>query len=278
MIHSIHKTLPALTQVALLHVNGKLINRQRLRRFLRIYQTSSPSYLLMASIDNVLRFVDQEGDEVFGRFARSYGEMLEKLKACNVLRIVPWDRQHQDIGKLVISVAEAGISGKKLYDILLHEYGLQLEMACASYALDMFTVNDSPEGYERMTAALLEIDSRLANRAEAAMQPTCDDETKMQAASFEVWGELANYPSDIIPLSEAWDMDMEEIPLGECVGRYAGDFVNLYPPGVPVLVPGERFTKLLCQKVQSWLNTGLTVQGVRHQDDKIYVKVLVKEG
>ena len=277
VIHSIHKTLPALTQAALLHVNGKLIDRQRLRRFLRIYQTSSPSYLLMASIDNALRFVEREGDEAFGRFARSYGEMMEKLKACKYLKIVPWDRQHQDIGKLVISVAEANISGRELYDILLHEYGLQLEMASESYVLAMFTVNDSQEGYERMTAALLEIDSRLANRAESALLPSCDDETIIPAASSKVRGELANSPSDIIPLSEAWDMDTEEIPLEECVGRYSGDFVNLYPPGVPVLVPGERFSKQLCQRVNSWLNTGLTVQGVRYQDDKIYVKVLVKE-
>lgn len=278
VVHSIHKTLPALTQAALLHVNGNRVDRQKLRRFLRIYQTSSPSYLLMASIDNALRFVDREGDEVFGRFARSYGEMLDKLKACNVLRIIPWDRQHQDIGKLVISVAEAGISGKKLYDILLDEYELQLEMACASYVLAMFTVNDSPEGYERMTAALLEIDSRLANRAESTLLPSCDDETKMQGASSEVWGELIRSSSDIIPLSEAWDMDTKEILLEESLGRYAGDFVNLYPPGVPILVPGERFSKQLCQKVQSWLDAGLTVQGVRCQDDKIYVKVLVKEG
>ena len=277
MIHSIHKTLPALTQAALLHVNGKLIDRQRLRRFLRIYQTSSPSYLLMASIDNALRFVEQEGDEAFGRFARSYGEMLEKLKTCKYLRIIPWDKEYQDIGKLVISVAEAGISGRELYDILRCKYKLQLEMACVNYVLAMFTVNDSQEGYQRMTAALLEIDRQLADRAESDPLPSRGDENRMQTVSSGIWGKLAKTPSDIIPLSEAWDMDTEEIPLEESVDRYAGDFVNLYPPGVPVLVPGEMFSKQLCQEVKSWLDAGLTVQGVRHQDDKIFVKVLVKE-
>ena len=276
VIHSIHKTLPALTQAALLHVNGDLIDRQMLRRFLQIYQTSSPSYLLMASIDNALRFVEQEGDEAFGRFARLYGEMLKRLKTCKYLRIVPWDRQHQDIGKLVISVAEAGISGRELYDILLHEYGLQLEMACASYVLAMFTVNDSPEGYERMTAALLEIDGQLANKAGSVSLLWRGDTTKTRDASC-IWKQFPNLPTDIIPMSEAWDMDTEEILLEESAGRYAGDFVNLYPPGVPVLVPGERFTKQLCQEVKSWLDAGLMVQGVRHQDDKIFVKVLVKE-
>ena len=278
VIHSIHKTLPALTQAALLHVNGKLIDRQRLRRFLRIYQSSSPSYLLMASIDNALRFVEREGDEAFGKFAKSYGEMLDKLNTCKILRFVPWDRQRQDIGKLVISVAGAGICGRELYDILLREYGLQLEMACASYVLAMFTVNDSAEGYRRMTAALLEIDSRLARRAESVLLQPCDDETRMQAGSSKIWGKPAKSLSNIIPLSEAWDMDTEEILLEESADRYAGDFVNLYPPGVPVLVPGERFSNQLCEEVKSWLDAGLTVQGVHRQDDKIYVKVLVKEG
>lgn len=276
VIHSIHKTLPALTQAALLHVNGNLIDRQMLRRFLRIYQTSSPSYLLMASIDNALRFVEQEGDEAFGRFARLYGEMVERLKTCKYLRIIPWDRQYQDIGKLVISVAEAGISGRELYDILLREYGLQLEMACASYVLAMFTVNDGLEGYERMTEALLEIDSQLADKAGSVSLLWRSDTSKTQAAS-SIWEQPSNPPSDIIPLSKAWDMDTEEVLLEESTGRYAGDFVNLYPPGVPVLVPGERFTKQLCQEVKSWLDAGLMVQGVRHQDDKIFVKVLVKE-
>ena len=86
VIHSVHKTLPALTQAALLHVNGSLIDRSRLRRFLHIYQTSSPSYILMASIDNALSYVEAEGAQAFEKFRKRFALMLKRLSACRVLR------------------------------------------------------------------------------------------------------------------------------------------------------------------------------------------------
>lgn len=265
VIHSTHKTLPALTQTALLHVNGDLIRRERLRRFLRIYQTSSPSYLLMASIDNALRYAEREGDAAFGRFERLYGKMIERLNFCRRLKILPWDKKRQDIGKLVISVKGSGISGKELYDILLNKYQLQVEMAAENYVLAMFTVNDSPEGYERMTYALLEIDRELTVRQ------TEDTEEKAGGLqNVNVW----QRPVCEFPLSVAWEMDTKEVLLWESAGLCAGEFVNLYPPGVPVLAPGEMITQQLCERIESLLYAKLTVQGVRIQDDKIYIKVL----
>lgn len=264
VIHSMHKTLPALTQAALLHVNGTLIDRERLRRFLHIYQTSSPSYLLMASIDNALRFVEKEGKEAFAGFERSYQKMIETLASCRKLRVLSPKRGQQDIGKLVISVRGTGLSGRELYDTLRERYSLQPEMAAESYVLAMFTVNDTPEGYRRMTEALLEIDSQLPvtgeRCADGAAEPACSAELEQGKAC--------------IPLGRAWDMDRCRIELRESVGCYAGDFVNLYPPGVPVLVPGERITESLCDKIKFWLETGLSVQGVEKQAEKIFISIL----
>lgn len=267
VIHSVHKTLPALTQAALLHVNGPRIDRERLRRFLRVYQTTSPSYLLMASIDNALRFIEQEGCEAFSIFAESYGNMLEDLKICKQLRILPWEKRRQDIGKLVISVKDTGMTGKELYDILLHRYGLQLEMAAESYALAMFTVNDGPEAYERMILALLEIDHELGQRKGAEASET-----------FKQNSMLFTKPISEIPLAKAWDMETEKVELTESAGNCAGEFINLYPPGVPVLVPGEEITEELCVRIQGWILSGLTVQGVEKRKDEIYIKILKEAG
>lgn len=263
VIHSVHKTLPALTQAALLHVNGSRIDRERLRRFLRIYQTSSPSYILMASIDNALRFIEQEGSEIFSKFAENYGNMLEDLKTCKQLRILPWEKGRQDLGKLVISVKDTKMTGRELYDTLLHRYGLQLEMAAESYALAMFTVNDGLEAYERMTLALLEIDHEL-------------DQRKGSQASLASQQDPMSFPKPVskIPLAKAWDMEMEEVELAESAGNYIGEFISLYPPGVPVLVPGEEITKELCVKIQGWIGSGLTVQGVEKRKGRIYIKIL----
>ena len=267
VIHSVHKTLPALTQAALLHVNGSRIDREKLRRFLRIYQTTSPSYILMASIDNALQFVELEGSEAFTEFAVNYGNMLEDLKSCKQLRILPWETGRQDLGKLVISVKDTGMTGKELYDILLHRYGLQLEMAAESYVLAMFTVNDEPEGYKRMTLALLEIDHELGRR-------NSSETSEVSKQDFM----LFTKPVSKIPLTEAWDMETEETELAKSAGRCVGEFINLYPPGVPVLVPGEEITEELRVRIQGWIEGGLAVQGVEKRNDKIYIKVVKEAG
>lgn len=268
VIHSVHKTLPALTQTALLHVNGSLIDRSYLKRFLHIYQTSSPSYLLMASIDNALRFVEQEGKTAFRGFVNNYRNMVESLTACRRLRVLSPELGRQDVGKLVISVKGTGISGRELYDTLITRYGLQPEMASESYVLAMFTLNDTVQGYERMTRALLELDGELVSAGNAGWSGV---------AKFPHGESLIGKNTDSIPLSEAWDMERMELPLGESVGYYAGEFVNLYPPGVPVLVPGERITGVICGKIQSWVDSGLAVQGIGIKDGSTYISALKRK-
>lgn len=258
VIHSVHKTLPALTQTALLHVNGGLIDRDYLKRFLHIYQTSSPSYLLMASIDNALCYLKKDGEQAFRQFKRRFELMLERLSVCRYLRFLPMDPARQDIGKLLISVKGTSLDGKQLYDILREEYQLQPEMASASFVLAMFTVNDSEEGYARMEQALLEIDRGLHADARAEEAFLC---RRPQAE-----GE--------IPLGRAWEMRAEILPLEDSLGRYAGEFVNLYPPGVPLLVPGERVTEELCINIRRCVKQGLTVQGIEIQGEEILIKVL----
>lgn len=261
VIQSVHKTLPALTQTALLHVNGERIDRELLKRFLRIYQSSSPSYLLMASIDNALQYLEQDGDRAFAEFRRRYDRMRERLERCRVLKFLPADERRQDIGKLLISVKNTEMTGRQLYDILLNRYRIQPEMAAESYVLAMFTINDSQEGYDRMTEALLEIDSRLKQVGDL-------EDMALNRASFEIW------PQASCSLAEAWDGSREEILLKKSVGRLAGEFVNLYPPGVPVLVPGEKITEELCRRIDTWLGQGLAVQGVSILEGRQLIKVI----
>lgn len=257
VIHSVHKTLPALTQTALLHVNGKLIDRERLRRFLHIYQTSSPSYPLMASIDNALQYVLSEGTAAFERFRLRYQKMLEDLARCRYLRFLPSETS-QDIGKLLISAGQASITGKELYHILLEKYRLQTEMAAGCFVLAMFTVNDTEEAYRRMTSALLEIDAGL---------------TSGKADGNDVRGESAGgnelqrrSGQNVIPLEQAWDMDTEYVTLQAGEGRYAGEFINLYPPGIPLVVPGEYMDEKTCRYISHCVRQGLTVQGIRIEE------------
>lgn len=338
VIHSVHKTLPSLTQTALLHVNGDRIDRERLRRFLRIYQSSSPSYLLMAGIDNALECV-KEDKSVFTRFRERYENMMRNLAdRCRYLRFLPMEDGKQDVGKLLVSVKGCGLTGRQLYDILLQKYHLQLEMAAVSFVLAMFTVNDDEEGFRRMARALTEIDDSLeGKRAEDSFsefkaegyeerrneqdaesigekrrksdigngeeretgaftenreERTCESREKNLEKIFqrangesserrlceEVSGnnrgkgkrreerQADEVQTDGIPLAEAWDMETEMISLEESVGGRIGEFVNLYPPGVPLLVPGEPMTEGLCREIRNALEQGLQVQGVHREE------------
>lgn len=301
VIHSVHKTLPALTQTALLHVNGQRIDRGLLRRFLRIYQSSSPSYLLMAGIDNALRYVGLQGQEAFGAFRQRFEAMLDRLRGCRHLRFLMDTGDRQDTGKLLIATKQSGLTGKQLYDILLGRYHLQPEMASTGFVLAMFTVNDGEEAYRRMTEALLAIDGALEEgmahtpekRAEGrAAEAPGSGEYRPGAGALcgEGAGESAGHGrnrgtgrSGAIPLAKAWDMPTEQIALAESEGRYIGEFINLYPPGVPLLVPGERMTGELIGMISEAEEQGLEVQGVGRRKGagglwpELYIPAILEE-
>lgn len=272
VVTSVHKTLPAMTQTALLHVNGSLVDRRLVRRFLRIYQSSSPSYVLMASIDNAVHLATEEGEKLFSDMAESWRHMLQELSACRNLTIWPPAsleqreyQKHQDIGKLVISVKDTGISGQQLYRELLEKYGLQMEMACESYVLAMFTLADPPRGYGRLTKALLEIDSHLAAAQADGIR---------QSKVTETFGPYQRRHRDSLAFSECWDRPVEWIALKDAVGGYAGEFVNIYPPGTPILVPGERIDEMDRTRIEACLAAGLEVQGIADRDGEPIIEIL----
>lgn len=256
-INSLHKTLPSMTQTALLHCNGNIVNRENIRKFLHIYQTSSPSYILMASMEEAIELASQ-GRDKYDRFVSLWCKMLEQLKGCQNIRVLPEDyaecqEKRQDIGKLVLSVETTGLSGQAFYDILLNRYHLQMEMACESYVLAMFTLADTQEGYERLVQAVLEIDAELTR---APMK------------------QATNLPLPVLEKAvafyEAWDAEKEAVLPEMAEGRIAGEFVNLYPPGVPLVVPGERLTAELIQQIEAYVKEGLNVQGLE-KDARIWV-------
>lgn len=266
VIHSVHKTLPAMTQTALLHVQGTRINREKLKRFLHIYQSSSPSYVLMASIDNALQIMEEKGEVLLNLMEKRYHAMLSQLSECRHLRFLMPEKGRQDIGKLVIDTGHTNLSGQELYDILLETYHLQMEMAAGSFCLAMFTVGDEEEAYSRLTEALLHIDKQIGKRI-----------IELDTQGRPVSPNMHYEAKEGISFADAWDMEWELLPLSQAEGRYAGEFINLYPPGTPLLVPGEVLTPDLLGYVSFCLEQHLNVQGVEKIDDTYFIKVLRKK-
>lgn len=273
VIQSLHKTLPAPTQTAILHVNGKLVDRCRLRRFLGIYQTSSPSYIFMAAMEDAIATTSANREKLFGDFWEYWKGMTESLSACRNLIFLK--EENSDPGKLAVMDKTGFLDGEQLYEMLLHKYHLQPEMAAGRYVLAMFTVGDTKEGYERLTKALLEIDEYItAERKQRTQEKLMEREgNRMADAVTPVC--IQKRTQAVTGIGRAWDASKEWVLLKDAEGKTAGEYVNLYPPGSPIIVPGEIFTKDILTEIAAYRQQGFHVQGVKEIEDDIYVSTIV---
>jgi arginine/lysine/ornithine decarboxylase len=290
VIHSLHKTLPAMTQTALLHVGGDRVDRRRLRKYLAMLQTSSPSYVMMASMDSCIRYMEEHGDERLAFMERQYEEFMRKVSGCKHVRVGKvTDEEFRDgkryalagwdIGKLVISVKNTSMNGQQLYETLRDEYHLQMEMAAGSYVLAMMTVMDTEEGWQRLADAICQIDDKIESgqllniweKETARSKPTAGQpERAEEGLSGQAGAEKPQKPEMRMTPAEAFHQAQEEIPLSESVGRVMADFIMLYPPGIPLLVPGEVMSEEIRCKIEDSVRIGLQVHGVT-EDAKVTV-------
>ena len=164
------------------------------------------------------------------------------------------------MGKLVISGKKIGMSGQEIYDSLLQKYHLQMEMAAGSYCLAMFTIGDSDEAYDRMCDALFDMEQTM-EASHGFNKTALSNTASEQNLLCDVFAD-GSCEKDALSLTRAWDMESELIPLKQAVGRFVGEFINLYPPGVPLLVPGEKLQEQQYQRLMMYMEQGLKIQGV----------------
>ena len=286
VIQSLHKTLPSLTQTALLHASPDcLADTARLERMLRIYQTSSPSYVLMASIDECIRLMEREGKERMEAYADALERFYLSVKELRVLSLVPAD----DPSRIVVSGRKAGLSGVAICAMLRKKYHLETEMAGSCYALALSSVGDDEEGLVRLSRALSEIDRELFLnkafpgrdswiRAYLPGDGVSDEEKRAGNRSSSFCPEEGARPDPAaLRISEAWDAPRRAVPFKEAAGYVSGELVYLYPPGIPQLVPGERITGQALDFLQSCLEEGYVLSGMEDVTEKTLM-VLNEEG
>ncbi|MFA9378534.1 MAG: aminotransferase class I/II-fold pyridoxal phosphate-dependent enzyme [Lachnotalea sp.] len=264
VIHSVHKTLPSLTQTALLHVNGNIVDRDKLRKYLAIYQTSSPSYVLMASIDNCINLISNKGKELFDNYVSNLSHLRESLSKLKNIRLVSEnivgnnDIFDLDRSKLIISVKNTDITGKELYLKLLNQYHLQMEMVSGDYVLGITTIMDKIEGYNRLIYALNEID----NEIKSVNNPLSDDTIIKPQVSHSI--------------ANCNNLDTVNLKLEEAEDKIAAEYIYLYPPGVPLIVPGEIISKELILQINTYKKIGLQIEGMSDYAGNM-IKIVGKE-
>lgn len=219
VIQSTHKTLPTLTQTGLLHYNSEIVSREVIEKYLQIFQTSSPSYVLMSSIDECLKALNENGEKIWDSFFDNLSDFEKTLKALKNLAVIKTD----DPCKVIVSTKGTSINGPKLQKELLDKYHIQLEMASATYILAIVTLNDSKDGFDRFAKALLTIDSEITN----------DNHVNKEKCDIE-----------------------------HLLHTKAHDYIYIYPPGIPIAIPGQEIDENMISTISEYLEAGLSVRGL----------------
>lgn len=250
VIESIHKTLPGFTQSAALHVKGERVNVKKLQKYLGIFQTSSPSYILMAGLDRCTRMLAEQGDQLMAEYEAKLQAFYECAKEFRHLQVFPLDVK--DIGIFARDMSKILIfadSGNELAKTLLVKYGLQMEMESGHYVTALTSLMDTQEGFDRLLAALSELDGQYTDVAEKTDWSLLMDQLYLPKEKK-------------MEIETAYECDSRTIAFAEAAGEMCCEFAYLYPPGIPFLVPGEVISENVVEITARLVAEGFEIQGL----------------
>jgi len=246
---SMHKTGGSLTQSSILVMRGAHVSPDYVRTIINLMLTTSPSYLLMSSLDIARRRLATKGREIFhgvcelAHYARSEVNSLGGYYAFSREIINGRDIVNFDTTRLAINTLKVGLAGVEVYDLLRDDYGIQVEMGEMANMLAIISLGDTHYNVERLVSALAEI-KRLHGKE-----------------GMELWAH--EYITPVVKLSpkEAFYAERELVPLAGCEGRVSSEFVMCYPPGIPILAPGELVTREALDYIMYAKSKGSVVMG-----------------
>ena len=253
---STHKILGSLTQSSMLHVRGTRIDAQRVRSMMNLLQTTSPSYPLLASLDVARMQMATQGTELLEGTSQLADDARKAIRTipgftCMGDEVVGNPGAYGfDPGKVTITCREMGMSGHALERTLAETYRIQPEMADLYNVLCTLSIGTTPEHVEKLIDALGHI-SRQVNAANVVPYPA------------PVFTSLPEIPDMALTPREAFHAPSRSLPLEESVGEISTEFLLAYPPGIPLLCPGERITQDILDAVEAQKSAGLSVQGTR---------------
>ncbi|MBB6631216.1 aminotransferase class I/II-fold pyridoxal phosphate-dependent enzyme [Clostridium algidicarnis] len=260
---STHKIIGALTQCSLLHVNSKYIDSSRVQQVLNLLQTTSPSYILMASLDCSRRQIALHGKELLEgslalcSYARDEINKIPGLYCFGDEILGSPGVFSLDPTKLTITCRDLGITGYDLDMILSTKYHIQMELSDLYNILAVGSFGDTKESIDKLIEALKEISTEYSNKN--SKKPDFID--------------IPSIPERILIPRDAFNSNKESLLLDDSIGLISGEFLLAYPPGIPILCPGEKITEEIISYVNELKDAGLYVQGT--EDPKVeYIKVV----
>ena len=275
VIQSMHKTLPCLTQTALLHICSERVCASKIAMQLSVFQTSSPSYVLMGSMSYCIHLLQEQGGELFEAYANRLQAFYKKTRQLKHLKILTEknvkDLYQAQFDPSKINICVEGLKstegrpygGKELAKDLLEKYQLQMEMVSEKYVLAMTSICDTQEGFDRLEKALFEIDEALY-----------DMESKMEEDRENSYEKPISIKTEM-SIKAAIEAEKECVKWIDCIGKISAEYIYLYPPGSPILTPGEVVSEEIWKKIEAYKDRGLNIQGTN--DYQLDTLLIVKK-
>lgn len=248
VIQSLHKTLPAFTQSAVIHYKKGLVDVEKLKYYLSVYQSSSPSYILMAGIEGCFDILENK-NQLFRKYIENLTALYDSCKALKYLKLLRAD----DIGKIVILTEGSSIKGEELYRLLRERYKIQPEMASLEYVVCMTSIMDTKEAFLHLAQTICEIDKQLTFGSRSVNTYSMSPKAKYSIA-------------------EALNICEENNRLmapEAAIGKTSGVFVYAYPPGIPIITPGEIIDEECLAVFKMYSNHTLDLRGLKEGKIKV---------
>ena len=249
---STHKIVGSMTQASQLHVRKGLVDVNRVKTVMSLLQTTSPSYILLASLDVARRQMAVEGKELLDRTIEFADYAREKINSINGFYCFGKEVLNNqsayafDSTKITITCKELGLSGNELERILAEKYFIQPEMSDLYNVLCVFSLGDTKEKVDALLKALEEI--------------SAEEYSKLDKKKINII-DMPEIPQSVLSPRDAFNSKTVSIPLKDSLGQISAEFLMAYPPGIPILCPGEIITKEIVDYVQELKNANLYVQG-----------------
>lgn len=237
-IQSLHKTLPSLGQSSVVHI-GDNIDAKKVKQALNVLMTTSPSYIFLVGIDYLFSKTLKDPFDIFDKYVHNLTEFAESVKHFEHI-FMPAEKSKGkfeiadiDIGKLIFCIKNGGLTGVEISSILAKDYRVQVEAAFLKHIIAMTSIADSKEGFARLRKGLNAVCEMLKFGNE------CDIINNYAYNKAEV----------ALTPRQAFSCDRELLPLNKSIGKICGEFIVAYPPGIPLIAPGEIITQEISEKI-----------------------------
>lgn len=260
---SIHKTCGALTQTSVLLLNERYFKYHQIKTVINLMQTTSASYILMSSLDLARKRLVFEGEKIFSELYTILEDAKNKINKIPGLSCLTRDNingrgiHDYDETKIVIKVNDLGFSGFEIYDLLKKEYGIQTELAETYCILAVVGIGDNKETIDRLVSALEDISRKFYGKRKRFSVKMTD--------FFEK-------PKTVISPREAYYAPKKVVPIDESEGEICGEPLMIYPPGIPLIIPGERINKKIIEHYWFYVDQNCVV--MNDQEEIGQIKIL----